>query len=77
MTKYEEIYDRYSSGGIRDEQLDGTGAQEGSVYITRNYVALGVITQNQADDIRNGNTPVNPDAEDMLQAINIYEGADE
>ncbi|MBC8586611.1 hypothetical protein H8705_13610, partial [Oscillospiraceae bacterium NSJ-64] len=35
-------------------QLDGTGAEETSKYATQNYVALKVITQAQADAIRQG-----------------------
>lgn len=54
MDKYDEIAQRYADGGIRDDQLDGTGALEGSIYLTRNYVALGAITQEQADAIRAG-----------------------
>lgn len=54
MNKYDEIAQRYADGGIRDDQLDGTGAPEGSVYLARNYVALGAITQAQADAIRAG-----------------------
>ena len=38
--------------GLTDAQLDGSGAESGSAYAARNYVALGVITQAQADEIR-------------------------
>ena len=34
----------------------------------------GWITQTQADAIRSGTSPVDPDSEDMRQAIQIYEG---
>ena len=63
---------RYADGGIRDDQLDGTGAPEDSVYLTRNYVALGAITQAQADAIRTG--AADPEKADMQAAIDIYEG---
>ena len=72
MDKYNEIAQRYADGGIRDDQLDGTGAPVGSIYLTRNYVALGAITQAQADAIRAG--AVDPDKADMQAAIQIYEG---
>ena len=72
MDKYVEIAARYADGGVRDDQLDGTGAPEGSVYLTRNYVALGAITQAQADAIRAG--AANPEKADMQAAIEIYEG---
>ena len=35
MDKYDEIATRYADGGVRDDQLDGAGAPEGSVYLTR------------------------------------------
>ena len=54
MSKYDDIAQRYADGGVRDDQLDGTGAETGSVYLTRNYVALGAITQEQANAIRAG-----------------------
>lgn len=72
MDKYDEIATRYADGGVRDDQLDGTGAPEGSVYLTRNYVALGAITQAQADAIRTG--AADPEKADMRAAIDIYEG---
>ena len=74
MSKYDEIAQRYADGGVRDDQLDGTGAETGSVYLTRNYVALGAITQEQANAIRAG--AVDPETADMLAAINIYEGGE-
>ena len=54
MSKYEELQLRYREGFIADSQLDGTGAEETSKYATQNYVALKVITQAQADAIRQG-----------------------
>lgn len=72
MDKYDEIATRHADGGVRDDQLDGTGAPEGSVYLTRNYVALGAITQAQADAIRTG--AADPEKADMRAAIDIYEG---
>ena len=54
MNKYDDIAQRYADGGVRDDQLDGTGVETGSVYLTRNYVALGAITQEQANAIRAG-----------------------
>lgn len=74
MNKYDDIAQRYADGGVRDDQLDGTGAETGSVYLTRNYVALGAITQEQANAIRAG--AVDPETADMLAAINIYEGGE-
>lgn len=38
--------------GLTDAQLDGTGASDDSLYKTKNYVSLGVITQADADAIR-------------------------
>ena len=73
MSQCDEIAQRYAAGGVRDYHLDGTGAAEGSVYLTRNYVALGAITQEQADAIRAG--AVDPEMADMLAAINEYEGS--
>lgn len=74
MSKYDDIAQRYADGGVRDDQLDGTGAETDSVYLTRNYVALGAITQEQANAIRAG--AVDPETADMLAAINIYEGGE-
>ena len=54
MSKYEEILTRYQKSYVTDPQLDGTGAEETSKYATQNYVALKVITQAQADAIRQG-----------------------
>ena len=75
MSKYDDIAQRYADGGVRDDQLDGTGAETGSVYLTRNYVALGAITQEQANAIRAG--AVDPETADMLAAINIYKGGEQ
>ena len=72
MSKYDEILQRYRENYVTDLQLDGTGAQEGNKYLTQNYVALGVITQEQADAIRQGT--VDPTLADMQSAIEIYEG---
>ena len=74
MNKYDDIAQRYADGGVRDDQLDGTGAETGSVYLTRNYVSLGAITQEQANAIRAG--AVDPETADMLAAINIYKGGE-
>ena len=63
MSKYDDIAQRYADGGVRDDQLDGTGAETGSVYLTRNYVALGAITQEQANAIRAG--AVDPQVADL------------
>lgn len=54
MSKYEEILTRYQKSYVTDSQLDGTGAEETSKYAAQNYVALKVITQAQADAIRQG-----------------------
>lgn len=43
--------------GLTDAQLDGSGAETSSSYTRRNYVALGVITQTEADAIRAANEP--------------------
>lgn len=72
MSKYEEILTRYQKSYVTDSQLDGTGAEETSKYAAQNYVALGVITQEQADAIRQGT--VDPTLADMQSAIEIYEG---
>lgn len=72
MTHFDELSQRYRENGIRDEQLDGTGAEPGSAYATRNYVALGVLTQAQANAIRA--SAQDPAVADMQAAINIYEG---
>ncbi|WP_347295323.1 hypothetical protein [uncultured Anaerotruncus sp.] len=69
MNKYDEIAQRYADGGIRDDQLDGTGAPEGSVYLARNYVALGAITQAQADAIRAG--AADPAVAELQARLNI------
>lgn len=72
MSKYDEILQRYRENYVTDLQLDGTGAQEGSKYLTQNYVALGVITQEQADAIRQGT--VDPTLADLQEAYNILTG---
>ena len=69
MSKYEELQLRYREGFITDQQLDGTGAEESS---HQNYVALKVITQAQADAIRQG--AADPTIADMQAAIEVYEG---
>jgi hypothetical protein len=69
MSKYEELQLRYREGFITDPQLDGTGAEESS---HQNYVALKVITQAQADAIRQG--AADPTIADMQAAIEVYEG---
>ena len=69
MDKYDEIAARYADGGVRDDQLDGTGAPEGSVYLTRNYVTLGAITQAQADAIRAG--AADPAVAELQARLNI------
>ena len=72
MSKYEELQLRYREGFITDSQLDGTGAEETSKYAAQNYVALKVITQAQADAIRQG--AADPTIADMQAAIEVYEG---
>ena len=72
MSKYEELQLRYREGFITDPQLDGTGAEETSKYAAQNYVALKVITQAQADAIRQG--AADPTIADMQAAIEVYEG---
>lgn len=69
MSKYEEILTRYQKSYVTDQQLDGTGAEESS---HQNYVALKVITQAQADAIRQG--AADPTIADMQAAIEVYEG---
>lgn len=64
MTKAEEIARRYADGYITPAQLDGTGAD--SANSGRNYVALGVITQAQADAIKAGQS-IN--STEMAQAL--------
>lgn len=46
---YEDIKTRYEKGYIRDDQLD-------------RYVALGVITDEQAEEIKTGVAPPQEDA---------------
>lgn len=72
MSKYEEILTRYQKSYVTDPQLDGTGAEETSKYAAQNYVALKVITQAQADAIRQG--AADPTIADMQAAIEVYEG---
>ena len=74
MSKYDEIARRYAEGGVRDDQLDGTGAADGSTYLTRNYARLVPLSAEQVAAIRAGGQ--DPEVADMLAAINIYEGGD-
>lgn len=69
---YDEISGRYGKRYLTDKQLDGTGAAEGDPEITENCVAVGWITQAQADAIRAG--AADPEKADMQAAIEIYEG---
>lgn len=64
MTKAEEIARRYADGYITPAQLDGTGAD--SANSGRNYVALGVITQADAEAIKAGQAR---DSAEMAQAL--------
>ena len=75
MSKYDEIAQRYADGGVRDDQLDGTGAETGSVYLTRNYVALGAITQEQANAIRVG--AVDPQVADLQAQLETQQQINE
>lgn len=69
---YEEITERYGKGYLTDKQLDGAGAAEGDPEITENCVAVGWISQEQADAVRAG--AADPEKADMQAAIEIYEG---
>lgn len=75
MSKYDDIAQRYADGGVRDDQLDGTGAETGSVYLTRNYVALGAITQEQANAIRAG--AVDPQIADLQAQLETQQQINE
>lgn len=75
MSKYDDIAQRYADGGVRDDQLDGTGAETGSVYLTRNYVALGAITQEQANAIRAG--AVDPQVADLQAQLETQQQINE
>lgn len=75
MNKYDDIAQRYADGGVRDDQLDGTGAETGSVYLTRNYVALGAITQEQANAIRAG--AVDPQIADLQAQLETQQQINE
>ena len=75
MSKYDEIAQRYADGGVRDDQLDGTGAETGSVYLTRNAVALGAITQEQANAIRAG--AVDPQVADLQAQLETQQQINE
>ena len=75
MSKYGDIAQRYADGGVRDDQLDGTGAETGSVYLTRNYVALGAITQEQANAIRAG--AVDPQIADLQAQLETQQQINE
>ena len=66
---YEEIKARYEARYLTDKQLDGTGAADEDIEKTENCVAVGWITQIQADALRSGTSPVDPDVEDMRQAL--------
>lgn len=67
---YEKIKERYDKNYIRDDQLD-------------RYVALGVITQAQADEIRGAGSTEPPDLGDVVtqpemdaayrEGVNLYE----
>ena len=69
---YDEISGWYGIRYQTDKQLDGMGAAEGDPEITENCVAVGWITQAQADAIRAG--AADPEKADMRAAIDIYEG---
>lgn len=69
---YDEIAGRYGKGYLTDKQLDGAGAAEGDPEITENCVAVGWISQEQADAVRAG--AADPEKADMRAAIDIYEG---
>ena len=69
---YDEISGRYGKRYLTDKQLDGMGAAEGDPEFTENGVAVGWITQAQADAIRAG--AADPEKADMRAAIDIYEG---
>ena len=75
MSKYDDIAQCYADGGVRDDQLDGTGAETGSVYLTRNYVALGAITQEQANAIRAG--AVDPQIADLQAQLETQQQINE
>ena len=75
MSKYDDIAQRYADGGVRDDQLDGTGVETGSVYLTRNYVALGAITQEQANAIRAG--AVDPQVADLQAQLETQQQINE
>lgn len=75
MSKYDDIAQRYADGGVRDDQLDGTGAETDSVYLTRNYVALGAITQEQANAIRAG--AVDPQIADLQAQLETQQQINE
>ena len=66
---YNEIAVRYGKRYLTDKQLDGTGAAEGDPEITENCVAVGWITQEQADTIRAG--AADPAVAELQARLNI------